>query len=428
MKSQLHSIGAILLSTAFLLLGYGLTNTLVPLRAHLDGFSDLAIGAMGSFYYAGFVVGCFVVPSLLARVGHIRTFAMAASLTAATVLIQPIFTTPIVWFAVRTAFGFCAAGAYMVIESWLNDRATNETRGRILSAYVFVNFGCLMLGQWLLPIASPDGYELFSASAIIYILCVLPVGLTLLPQPVTQQAPSLRIGRLMQASPVGVAGVIAVGLANGAFWMLAPVYAISLGFSTMGIALFMSAFIMGGTLIQLPIGRFSDRLDRRWIIVGVCGAAVLGGVALALLGRWSSQMPWLLYPMALFFGAAMLPLYSLSIAHANDRIERTEFVEASATLLLVNGLASVAGPTLAAIVTARAGLASLFFYTASIHLLMLLFTLTRITTTRPVIAQAREHYVVVPQQQASASGMELDPRAPELQASGHEESGRPEAA
>jgi MFS family permease len=423
MASQFYSIGAILLSTALLLLGNGLTNTLVPLRAHLDGYSDLAVGAMGSFYYGGFVVGCFVIPKLLARVGHIRTFAVAASLTAATVLIQPIFTLPIVWFVVRTGFGFCAAGAYMVIESWLNDRATNETRGRILSAYVVVNFGFLMLGQWQLPVASPKGYELFSLAAVIYILCVLPVGLTLLPQPVVQQAPVLRIRRLMKAAPVGMAGVITVGLANGAFWTLAPVYAISLGYSTSGIALFMSAFILGGTLIQFPLGRFSDHLDRRWIIAGVCIAAVLGGVALALLGLWGTPMPWLLYPLALYFGAAMLPLYSLSIAHANDRIERTEFIEASATLLLVNAIASVVGPTLAAIVMAHAGLASLFLYTAAIHTIMALFTLTRITAARAVPEDAREQFVAVPQQQASSTASELDPRAPE-----HAENARSQAA
>ncbi len=141
MGPQLYSIGAILLSTAFLLVGNGLTGTLIPLRAHLEGFSQLEIGAMGSFYYAGFVVGCLIVPRLLARVGHIRTFAVAASLTAATVLFQSLLVTPFAWFVVRAAFGFCAADAYMVIESWLNDRATNENRGRILSAYVAVNLG-----------------------------------------------------------------------------------------------------------------------------------------------------------------------------------------------------------------------------------------------------------------------------------------------
>jgi len=411
MATQLYSIGAILLSTAFLLLGYGLTNTLVPLRAHLEGFSNLSIGALGSFYYAGFVLGCVAVPRLLARVGHIRTFAVMASLTAATVLILPLLVSPLVWFTVRAAFGFCAAGVYMVIESWLNDRATNQDRGRILSAYVAVNLGSLMLGQWLLPLASPRGAELFSLSAVLYVLCVVPVGVTLLPQPVPQPAPQLRVRRLLRSSPVGIAGVITVGLANGAFWTLGPVYAISLGFSTTGIALFMSAFVLGGTLIQLPLGRFSDRIDRRWVIVGVSVAAALGGVALALLGRWSAQMPWLLYPLAFFFGAAMLPLYSLSIAHANDRIERSEFLEASATLLMVNALAAVAGPTFAAVVTAFAGMSSLFLYTATIHVLMVVFTLTRIAVKRASADESREAYVAVPQ--ASTAALDLDPRGPE---------------
>src|ERR1700722_15378006 len=166
MGSQLFSIGAILLSTAFLLLGNGLIGTLTPLRAELDGFSGIAIGAMGSFYYLGFVVGCFAGPRLLARVGHIRTFAVAAALTAATVLLQPIFTAPAMWFADRAVFGSLAAIVYMAIESWLNDCATNETRGRILSAYVIVNLGGLTLGQWLLLAAAPMGYPLFSLAAV----------------------------------------------------------------------------------------------------------------------------------------------------------------------------------------------------------------------------------------------------------------------
>ena len=417
MASQLSSIGAILLSTAFLLLGNGLTNTLVPLRAHIQGFSDLEIGALGSFYYGGFVLGCFLVPRLLARVGHIRTFAVAASLTAATVLVHPVFVDPVTWFVVRAAFGFCAAGVYMVIESWLNDRATNQTRGRILAAYVMVNLGSLMLGQWLLPIASPRGYELFSLAAIIYVLSVVPVGVTLLPQPVPQVAPQLRFRRLLRSSPVGMAGVATVGLANAAFWTLGPVYAISLGFSTTGIAFFMSAFVLGGTLIQLPLGRFSDRLDRRWIIAAVSAAAALGGVGLAVSGSWTPHLPWLLYLLAFCFGAAMLPLYSLSIAHANDRIERTEFIEASATLLMVNALTSVAGPTFAAIVTAEAGMPALFFYTAAVHIVMAVFTLTRVLIVEAPTEELREQFVSMPQT-GSAAALELDPRGPKLEESG----------
>lgn len=412
MASQLYSIGAILLSTAFLLLGNGLTNTLVPIRASLEGFSQLEIGAIGSAYYLGFVVGCFLIPKLLARVGHIRTFAVAASLTCATVLLHPLIVNPFAWLLVRAAFGFCAAGAYMVIESWLNDRATNENRGRILSSYVAVNLGSIMLGQWLLPVASPKGPELFSLAAVLYALCVVPVSMTLLPQPAAQAAPKLRVRRLIKASPVGMAGVTAVGLANGAFWTLGPVYAEKIGFSTTGVAVFMSAFVLGGTLIQLPLGRISDRLDRRWIIVGVSAAAAMGGVALSLLYRWGTQLPWALYPLALFFGAAMLPLYSLSIAHANDRIDRSEFLEASATLLMVNALASVVGPILAATVTQFTGMGSLFLYTAGVHTIMVVFTLSRIVAVRAPEGEEREQFVAMPQQ-ASAGAAELDPRSHE---------------
>jgi MFS family permease len=412
MGSQLFSIGAILLSTAFLLLGNGLVTTLTPMRAQLDGFSGLAIGAMGSFYYAGFVIGCFAGPRLLARVGHIRTFSVAAALTAATVLFQALYTEPLIWFLVRAAFGFCAACVIMALESWLNDLATNETRGRILAAYVIVNLGCLLLGQWFLLAAPPSGFELFSIAAIVYIFCIVPVGLTRLPQPVPQAAPRFRIMRLASMAPVGVAGVITVGFANGAIWALAPVYAQSLGYSTFGIALFMSSFILGGALIQFPLGRYSDRLDRRWIAAIVCGAASAGGIALALLGRAGASIPGLLYPFALFFGAAMLPLYSVSIAHTNDRMQRSEFVEASASLLLVNGLASVAGPIFGASITALFGQPALFFYTAAIHFSMMLYAVWRIAIARGVPSDRREVYVPVPQQ-GSAQSLELDPRAPE---------------
>jgi MFS family permease len=412
MGPQLYSIGAILLSTAFLLAGNGLIATLTPLRAHLEGFSDLEIGAMGSFYYSGFVVGCLVGPRVLARVGHIRTFAVGAALTAATVLLQPLLVAPAVWFAIRAAFGFCAANVIMALESWLNDRATNQTRGRILSAYVMVNLSFLTLGQWLLLLASPAGYKLFSVAAMTYICCLVPVGLTQLPQPLPQPAPPLRVRRLMRMAPVGVAGVIAVGLANGAFWTLAPVYAQLLGFRTSGVAAFMSAFILGGALIQFPLGRISDRMDRRWIMALSCGCAVALGVALAFLGRFGIKTPAILFPMAFVFGAAMLPLYSLSIAHANDRMLRSEFVEASATLLLINALASIVGPLLAAAITVEVGMPALFFYTAAVHFLMAAFTLSQLFLARAVPEPAREHYMPVPQQ-GSPTALELDPRGPE---------------
>ena len=412
MAPQLYSIGAILLSTAFLLAGNGLISTLTPLRAHFEGFSHLEIGALGSFYYIGFVAGCLMGPRVLARVGHIRAFSVAAALIAAAVLLQSLLVAPAAWFAIRTGFGFCAANVFMALESWLNDRATNQTRGRILSAYVIVTLTFLTLGQWLLLLASPAGFKLFTIGAIAYICCLVPVGLTRLPQPAPQPVPPLRVRRLISMAPVGVAGVMTVGLANGAFWALAPIYAQTLGFRTSGIAAFMSTFIIGGALIQLPLAKFSDRSDRRWLMALACGAAAIFGIALALLGRHGIKTPALLFPTAFVFGAAMLPLYSLSIAHANDRMLRSEFVEASATLLLINALASILGPILGAMITARFGMPALFFYTAVIHVVMTVFTVVRTAASAPAPREGREHYVPVPQL-TSPTALELDPRGPE---------------
>jgi MFS family permease len=276
---------------------------------------------------------------------------------------------------------------------------------------VIVTLVFLTLGQWLLLLASPAGFKLFTIAAIAYICCIVPVGLTRLPQPAQQAVPPLRVRRLINMAPVGVAGVMTVGLANGAFWALAPVYAQLLGFRTSGIAAFMSIFIIGGALIQLPLAKFSDRSDRRWLIALACGSAAIFGITLAMLGRHGIKSPALLYPAAFAFGAAMLPLYSLSIAHANDRMPRSEFVEASATLLLINALASVIGPVLGAAITGRFGMPALFFYTAAIHVATTIFTVLR-TATDAAPNKGSEHYVPVPQL-ASPTALELDPRGPE---------------
>ena len=320
-------------------------GTLIPVRAHLEGFSTLAIGVIGSAYFAGFVVGCFTGPRWLARVGHIRTFAVCAGIAAAATLAQSILIAVPAWIAMRALFGFAAANMYMVLESWLNDRAGNETRGRIFAAYLSVNFGGLVIGQFLFATARPQSFTLFSLTTIFYALCLIPVGLTQLKQPAPTPVPVLRPVRLFRISPVGVAGCIAVGLANNAIWTLAPVYAQSRGLSSGWIALFMCAFTIGGTLVQIPVGRLSDLMDRRYVIAVTCTLAAAAGIAIALfMGSGHGVM---LLSIA-GFGVLMLPLYGLSVAHANDRIPREAFVESSATLLLINSLASVVGPTLAA--------------------------------------------------------------------------------
>jgi MFS family permease len=406
MQKHLWAIGAILSSTALYIAGNGLIGVLIPVRANLAGFSNLALGVIGSFYFAGFVFGCYLGPRLLARVGHSRTFGIGAGVSAAAILLQSMFVSEFVWILMRGAFGVAAACIYMVIESWLNDRATNENRGRIFSAYLTVNFSALVAGQMLFATGSPTSFVLFSTAAILYALSLIPMGLTRLPQPQAAQVPALRPMRLYRIAPVGFMGCIAVGFANSAVWTLAPVYAQDHGLNKAWLAIFMSVFTLGGALIQLPLGRLSDRMDRRIIIVIVCVAAAALGIALAMLG---GAYPRAILPLIGCFGAMALPLYGLSVAHANDRIPRAEFVETSATLLLVNALASVIGPTLAALVIGRFGTQAMFFYTAAIHVAMAAFAILRIGVKDAAGDLYRDKYEVLPQQGTPLSA-ELDPR------------------
>jgi len=409
MRKQLFAIAAILFSTALYIAGNGLVGVLIPVRAHLDGFSNLSLGVIGSFYFAGFVIGCFAGPRLLARVGHSRTFAVGAGVSAATILLQSMFVSELLWVLLRGAFGVAAACIYMVIESWLNDRASNENRGRIFSAYLMVNFSAIIAGQMLFATGNPSSFVLFNLSAVFYALCLIPMGLTQLPPPHAAHVPKLRPLRLYFISPVGVVGCIAVGFANSAVWTLAPVFAQAHGLTKGWIAIFMSVFTLGGALIQLPLGRWSDRIDRRVIIAAVCVLAAILGVVLATFG---GAHRWTILPLIFVFGTVALPLYGLSVAHTNDRIARQDFVETSATLLLINSTASVVGPTFAALVMGYAGTAALFLYSAAIHAAMAIFTLVRIAMRDEPADAHREPYEPQPQQ-ATLVTAQFDPRNPE---------------
>jgi MFS family permease len=412
MRNQLYSVAAILLSAAIFIAGNGLIGTLIPVRASLAGFSNGTLGLIGSAYYIGFVAGCFAGPRLFARVGHSRTFAVCAGIAAATTLLQSIFLSATVWIVMRFGFGFAAASLYMVIESWLNERATPEARGRIFATYMTVNYASLIVGQMLFSSNKPTSFTLFDLTAALYALCLIPVGLTLLPQPQAKVVPKLRPMRLFRTSPVGVVGCIAVGLANSALWAWAPIFAQDHGLSRAWLSTFMGVLTLGGAAIQLPLGRLSDHMDRRFVILGICVASAAIGVLLYLFGQ--SGRTNLLILIGLF-GIAALPFYGLSVAHANDRIPRESFVEASATLLMLNALAACFGPSIAAQVIDIWGSGALFLYTAAIHIAMAVFIIFRLTMRDTLIGESRDKFEMMPQQ-GSPAVLELDPRGPEEKA------------
>ena len=385
-------ISALLATAVIMLLANGLQGTLVPVRANAEGFSSTAIAFMGTAYFIGFVAGCWFSPRLTARVGQIRTFSVLAATTAALVLVHALAISPLIWAGLRAGIGFCAAGMFAVLEAWLNQQAANEIRGRIFTLYATLNNLALMGGQILFTVADPKAHVLFSICAILTVMCLLPVGLTRQEEPPRPKSVSLHLVRLYQLSPVGMVGAIVVGLVSGAFWTLAPVYADHRGMTDEGIAMFMSAVILGGALAQWPIGRLSDFMDRRYVI-GCCAAvAAIAGLVLATPSPIAAQAwTWLFLGGALY-GATAFPIGSLTNAHLNDHARREEMTQVASSNLFVYGAAAALGPVIAAGVIAVAGLDAIFFYTALMHALFVGFVLYRLARRGPVPTTHREPF------------------------------------
>jgi|TARA_B100000614_G_scaffold255401_2_gene272327 MFS family permease len=400
---------SLLLATAILLVGNGMLGTLIPIRAGIDGFATATVGIIGSVYFAGFLLGCIATPYVVRRAGHIRSFATFCGLASAAPLIHALSADPFVWSMMRVLTGFCFAGLYMVIESWLNEQSTNETRGRLFSGYLIVNLSALTVGQLLLNAANPAGFVLFAVVSILTSLALVPVAMTTSVQPMPIQSTRIDIWALYSLSPVGLVGSFVVGLANAPFWTLAPLYASDSGLDTAGVSIFMAAAIIGGAVAQWPIGRISDRMDRRRVILALSLGAAAGEIALALAGM-SGSMPAVL-AAGFLFGVFGLTLYSVVVAHMNDHGQSESFVAISGGMLIVFSVGSIIGPTAASIGVSSFGMASIFVVTAAVHIVFAGFTLYRIAFTPALSEEQRADFVAVPVAQVQPLPTELDPRA-----------------
>lgn len=418
MTRTLAPVFSLLLATSILLIGNGLQGTLIPIRADIEHFATTTVGLIGSVYFAGFMAGCLLGPVIVQRAGHIRTFSALAALASIVPLVHALEIDPVVWAGMRAVNGFCFAGLYMVIESWLNERATNETRGRLFAVYLVVNLSSLTLGQLLLNTAPPSGFTLFAICSILTSLALLPVSLTTSVQPAPIASTRINVGRLYRLSPVGLMGSLVVGLTNAPFWTLGPVFAREAGLDVRGISFFMISAILGGALAQFPIGRLSDRFDRRFVILVICVGSALGEAALIFAHRTGEEMP--LLAAGFFFGAFALTLYSVCVAHTNDHAGRENFVAVSGALLLAYAVGAVAGPALASLGTERWGIAFIFVFAAAIHVAFAAFTLARIRYVPPPPAEQRAGFVSVPLRPTEPAPPELDPRAPAADSSAAE--------
>ena len=406
MTTTLRQLAALLLSTAILFTGNGLTNTLLPVRAEIEAFSTLEIGLLGTVYFAGFILGCLNVPLVVRRVGHIRTFATLSGVIAATALAHVLVVDPIAWGVLRFLVGFAFAGLYVVIESWLNDRAGPTNRGAIMSAYTFISLCVLMAGQFLLTAYDPAGFEPFALIAILIAIALVPVSLTKAPEPPRPATIGLDILGLWRLSPVGFVGCLSVGLVNGSFWSLGPVFASRSGLDIDGLVYFVAGATLAGAILQWPLGLISDRIDRRFVIVGATICAAASGV---LLSSWAEPSSTILIGLSAAFGGFAMPLYALSVAHANDKAEATRFVATAGGLLLVYGLGATLGPLIASALMDHYGSGGLFLFTTSVHAALALFTVTRIALSRRPVQEERSGFVAVPR--TSPTLYELDPRS-----------------
>jgi MFS family permease len=388
-KHIFASVTALLISTGLLLMGNGLQMMLLPLRAQMENFSSFSIGIMGSSYYLGFVAGCLLGPWAIRRVGHIRAFAAMVSLASAVALFHLLLISPASWWLFRIFTGFCIAGLYLVIESWLNDRATNETRGLIMSSYIMVSLGVWALGQLLVTIANPSGPTLFLVASILVSLAAIPIAFTRSEQPAPPRMTHLHLSRLYKTSPAGFVGCFSIGLVNGSIWSLGPVYTSQSGHSVQETAIFMSLIVAVGALTQIPVGRLSDRVDRRVILAWLFIFSAGFGLLLWLLSDLSRIE---VFALAIGIGAFAMPAYSVAIAHAFDHTPQRRMVQTSAGLLLVNGSGSVLGPLLASGLMGAMGPGALFLFTAVIHLSAAVYLIQRIAQRKPLLAKDKTDY------------------------------------
>jgi len=401
--SQLVSISSLLFGMALLQMGSSLQGTLIGVRAIGEGFSANIIGIMSSGYFAGFILGTIATSYIIERAGHVRCFTALASLASAAVLGHIIIIDPIAWTIFRALIGLSFAGIYVTMESWLNERATNETRGQVLALYMVVNLSALTAGQWLLNFADPAGYVLFCAVSVLVSIALIPVALTRTVAPVPQKPRPLPLRRMFAISPLGVMASFAFGLGMGSFWGLAPVFADRVLGANEDIATFMSLCILGGGLVQWPLGWLSDRVDRRVLIIVI---SFLGAGACAAIAHLGVSQPELIFYFALVFGAATFPLYAISVSHTNDFVDAQERVLVSGTLLMVYGVGAVIGPLVAGLAMEELGPAGLFFYIGTVYGLVGIYGLWRMT--RRAAVRTEEKAKFVPTTTNPQSTMQMD--------------------
>ena len=408
MMQALPLVASLLVGVAFLMLGAGLLGLVLPIRLSAEGIDTWVTGLVMASYFAGLVLGSIYGKRIIGRVGHIRAFAAFAAIVSSATLLTAIWFNPASWGVLRALTGFCMAALFAVIESWLNEKSPNVARGQVLSLYMITSYLASGSGQLLINFWEIRGLEVFCFSAILISLSLVPVTLTRVAGPEIARAAPLSFAELYRISPVGVLGSLSSGLVQGAFYGMGAVFAQLIGMSVFGSSIFMVSAIFGGLLLQWPIGRLSDRFDRRTVLFWTLMLAALlaaGQVALATVPHAIAP----LFALTALYGGASASVYPISVAHAYDYVDRARLVAASSGLLLAYALGATLGPLAGAGLMEAFGPSALFAFIAVVALALALFVLHR--QTRRKALPSAEQATFVPLPTTTSVAAELDPRA-----------------
>jgi MFS family permease len=376
MKNALAPVATLLVGVAILLTGQGMQGTLLPVRASLELFSTFSIGVIGAAYFFGFTLGCLKGGELVKSVGHVRVFLAMSALASAAPLLHGMVLNPFAWIVLRSLTGFCFAVLFVVIESWLNERSSNENRGIVFSTYVMITLTVMAGGQMMTLLYDPSGLQLFVIASVLVSLGAVPVALSKSQTPEQPHDVELDIRRLFKLSHTGTIGCLAVGIANGAFWSLAPLFTSGVSNDPSLAAWFMSATVVGGAAGQWPLGYLSDKIGRRkTLLLSTVSCAIVAAFILMLGGRLGFVG---INALGGAWGFFAFPMYTIAVAHANDYAEADDYVMVSSGLLLMFGIGAIIGPFLASAVMGLSGSSGLYLMTLLVHASLAGYILVRI--------------------------------------------------
>ena len=406
MSRTFEPLIALLSGVALLMLGHGLLGTVLAVRGGLEGFGSQTLGAIGAMYFVGFLVGTYLAPRMIQRVGHVRAFAFFTALVACSALLHELVPTAVMWLVLRLLTGMSMVGFYTIVESWLNSHALPEHRSRVFAVYMAVNLGALALSQQMLHWSNPGGHVLFSIAALSICAAIMPLAATRLAQPAIEGIAGLGLKSLYAKAPVACSASFLSGFSQGAFWGLGAVWADKSGLGTTGVAWFMTAVIVGGALLQWPIGQITNRLDRGHVITFVAVGAALCAALLQLASPHGLNA---VLAVAFLYGGFAFALYPMAMARMMDRLQPTEILAGCTSLLLMHGVGAAIGPIVAGGLMQQFGPPALTAWFTGVELLL---GLSAWYLSRRVPADIGHQTAFTPMFRTSPTAMEmLEPAA-----------------